>query len=136
MFNNPLRITSLHTPTMNRLLTPLELKVMKILWRQKSAFVKDLLDSWDEEPKPAYNTVSTIVRILEEKNFVGHKAYGRTHEYYPEVSENDYQRDFMHSALANVFSGSMTSLVSTLVDSEKISSDELDKIKRLIMEKA
>lgn len=117
---------------MNRLLTPLELKVMKSLWQQGRCFVKDILEGWDEEPKPAYNTISTIVRILEEKDFVGHQAFGRTHEYFPLVNEGDYQRNFIDSALRNVFSGSMASLVSTLVDAERITPEELEELKRLL----
>ncbi|MEZ5000492.1 MAG: BlaI/MecI/CopY family transcriptional regulator [Bacteroidales bacterium] len=65
-----------------RELTRAEEQVMQVLWEIEKGFVRDILERFDE-PKPAYNTVSTIVRILQEKGFVGHKAYGRTHEYYP-----------------------------------------------------
>ena len=65
-----------------RELTRAEEQVMQVLWKIKKGFVKDILEHFDE-PKPAYNTVSTIVRILQDKGFVTHKAYGRTHEYYP-----------------------------------------------------
>lgn len=72
-----------------RELTRAEEQVMQILWIIKKGFVKDILERIDE-PKPAYNTVSTIVRILQEKGFVSHKAYGRTHEYFPIISKSDY----------------------------------------------
>ena len=117
---------------MSRLLTPLELKVMKSLWRKEKAFVKEILEEWDEDPKPAYNTISTIVRILCDKQFVKYKVFGRTYQYYPAVNEHEYQRDFMKNALKSVFSGSMTTLVSTLVDSEKIGEEEMEELRKLI----
>jgi len=70
-----------------KILTPLELKVMNTLWVLEKAFVKDILKHWDEEPAPAYNTVSTIVRILAEKGFITHKAHGRTHEELEELKK-------------------------------------------------
>jgi predicted transcriptional regulator len=91
-----------------------------------------MLEVWDEDPKPAYNTVSTIVRILHEKEFVDFRAYGRTHEYFPKVSEVEYRKDFMIKALEHVFSGSVTSLVSTLVDTKQISDGEIEELKKLI----
>ena len=72
-----------------RELTRAEEQVMQVLWKIKKGFVKDILEHFDE-PKPAYNTVSTIVRILQDKGFVNHKAYGRTHEYYPVISKSEY----------------------------------------------
>lgn len=117
---------------MKSLLTRAELKIMKILWRRERGFIKDILEGWDEEPKPAYNTISTIVRILQDKDFVVHKAYGRTHEYLPTISEADYRRTFVRNALESVFDRDVTSLVSTLVDEADISSSELDELKKLI----
>lgn len=121
---------------MKRLLTPLELKVMSILWKKERCFVKDMLTEWDEEPKPAYNTISTIVRILEEKEFIGHKAYGRTHEYFAVVDQETYQKGFIANAVEHVFSGSAASLVSTLVDQDYISPSDLEALKKLIQEKS
>ena len=118
---------------MKKLLTPLELKVMNILWKINQGFIKDIRDHWDEMPVPAYNTISTIVRILKDKkNYIGHKAYGRTHEYFPTVSKEDYQKQFINSAVQNVFSGSLTSLVSTLVDRDNVSTSELDELRSLL----
>lgn len=123
----------------NKLLTPLELKVMNILWRIERGFVKDILANWDgdDEDKPKYQTVSTIVRILEspKKKFIGHKAYGRTHEYFPIISKEQYQVMFLKNAVKNVFAGSKSTLLSALVDDEDISNTELDVLKRLIDEK-
>ena len=118
---------------MKKLLTPLELKVMNILWTIKSGFIKDIRENWDEDPAPAYNTVSTIVRILKDKkDYISHKAYGRTHEYFPKVSKEDYQKQFLDNAVNNVFSGSLSSLVSTLVDQDKISTSELDELRSIL----
>jgi BlaI family transcriptional regulator, penicillinase repressor len=116
------------------ILTPLELKVMQMLWKLEKAFVKDLLEHWQESPKPAYNTISTIVRILQEKSFITHKAYGRTHEYAPAISRETYQKQFLRNTLEKVFEGSLTSLMSTLVDDEKIEASELDEIKKMLNE--
>lgn len=117
-----------------KILTPLELKVMNILWRLEKGFVKDIRTNWDEQPPPAYNTISTIVRILAEKGYVGHQAHGRTHEYHPVISREDYQGTFLNNALKNVFKGSASTLVSTLMDNDKISDEELEELKRLINE--
>jgi BlaI family transcriptional regulator, penicillinase repressor len=118
---------------MKKLLTPLELKVMNILWTIKSGFIKDIRENWDEEPTPAYNTVSTIVRILKDKkDYIDHKEYGRTHEYFPKVTKEEYQRQFLDNAVNHVFSGSLSSLVSTLVDQEEISTSELDELRSIL----
>ena len=121
---------------MTRILTPLELQVMNLLWQKEKVFIKDLLEAWPADEngkKPAYNTISTIVRILEkDKGFIGYKAYGRTHEYYPLISKSEYQKTFLKNAIDKVFSGSLTNLVSALVDDEKVNQDELDELKKLL----
>ncbi len=117
-----------------KLLTGLELQVMNQLWDREKAFVKAVVDEWPHEPKPAYNTISTVVRILEEKGFVSHEAFGRSHQYFPLVKREEYQNNLMKSVLQNVFSGNVTSMVSTLVDDEDISSKELDAIRKMIDE--
>ena len=116
----------------SKLLTPLELKVMNILWNLKKGFVKELIAKWPETKAPAYNTVSTIVRILEEKGFVGHESQGRSHQYFPLISKTQYQKRLLRNVMDNVFSGSLTGMVSSLLDSEKISKDELSALKDLI----
>ncbi|HHG83789.1 MAG TPA: BlaI/MecI/CopY family transcriptional regulator [Bacteroidetes bacterium] len=117
-----------------KLLTGLELKVMNILWSKEKAFVKELIEEWDETPVPAYNTISTVVRILQEKAYVGHESFGRSHRYFPEVSREAYQKRLMKNVLTNVFAGSVTSMVSTLVDNSELSSNELEEIKKMIDE--
>jgi BlaI family penicillinase repressor len=117
-----------------KLLTGLELQVMNLLWDRERAFVKELVDEWPHDPKLAYNTVSTVVRILEEKGFVAHEAFGRSHRYFPSVQREEYQKNLMRNVLQNVFAGNVTTMVSTLVDDEAISRDELDAIRKLIDE--
>lgn len=99
-----------------KILTPLELKVMNILWKLQKAHVKDILECWAEtDNKPAYNTISTTIRILEEKQFVQHIAIGRTHQYVPFISQANYQRNLIGNVLQNAFQGSVSSLISALV---------------------
>lgn len=117
-----------------KLLTPLELKVMNILWRLRKAFVKEIIDEWTDETPPAYNTVSTIVRLLQKKGFVDHKAYGRSHQYFPAINKAQYQKRHLSNVLNNVFAGSMQGLVSTLLNEKSVSQDELAKLKKLIEE--
>lgn len=108
-------------------LTRAELEIMQVLWTKGAVVVHDILDEMDE-PKPAYNTVSTIVRILEKKGFVSHKAYGKTYEYYPLVSKDDYARRYMDTVLNNFFGGSVSRLVSFFSENKAISLEETDAI--------
>lgn len=117
------------------LLTPLELKVMNILWDLEKAFVKDIRTHWSEDKVPAYNTISTIIRILQDKGFVDYNAYGRTYEYFPAISQQEYQESFLKDAIEHVFSGSLNSLVSAIVDGDELSEDELQELKDLIEKK-
>ena len=117
-----------------KLLTQLELKVMNLLWDLQHAFVKDLIAQWPDAPAPAYNTVSTVVRILEEKDYAGHESFGRSHRYFAKVSRGQYQARLLRNVLDNAFSGSVTSLISTLVDGEDISEQEKADLIKLIDE--
>ncbi len=108
-------------------LTKAELEIMQILWNKDKCFVNDILEELPE-PKPAYNTVSTVVRVLEKKGFVGHKAYGKTHEYFPVVDKDTYTGGFMRSVLNNFFGGSASRMVSFLSSNKSISLEEVDEI--------
>lgn len=114
-------------------LTRAELEIMQVIWRQGACVVHAILDAL-EEPKPAYNTVSTIVRILEKKGYVGHKAYGKTYEYYPLVSKDDYARRYMAIVLDTFFDGSVSRLVSFFSEHKAISVEETDAILRMLRE--
>ena len=112
-------------------LTKAEEQVMQILWDLERAFVKDVIEQLPE-PKPAYTTVSTIIRILEQKEFVGYKAYGKTHEYFPLVSKDVYKKFITKGLLKDYFSGSLKNLVSHCAEKEKIDVKELDEILKII----
>ena len=108
-------------------LTKAEEQIMQLLWEQEKAFVKDIIEQIPE-PKPAYNTVSTIIRILEKKGFVGYTAYGKTHEYFPLVSRKDYTRTFMKNFMRNYFSGSFQEMVSFFAKEDNMSLSDLDEL--------
>jgi BlaI family transcriptional regulator, penicillinase repressor len=116
-----------------RELTRAEEQVMQVLWDLKKGLIHDILSRFPD-PKPAYNTVSTIVRILEQKGFAGHKAYGRTHEYFPLVSKKEYTKTHFRSFVANYFGNSYQTLASFFTREEKLSLRELEGIRRLMDE--
>ena len=97
-------------------------------------FVKDILEEITDD-KPHYNTLSTIVRNLEEKGYVGYNAYGKTHQYFPIVAIEDYRKTFMNTAIDNYFNSSYKNLVSYFAEEDKISADELREILALIEKK-
>ena len=112
-------------------LTRAEEEVMQVLWKIKKGFVKDILEHFDD-PKPAYNTVSTIVRILQEKGFVTHKAYGRTHEYFPVVTKNDYSKSHLSTFVNDYFSNSFEKMVSFFAKEKSISLHEMEEIMKIM----
>jgi predicted transcriptional regulator len=112
-------------------LTKAEEEVMQYLWAMEKAFVKDIIEKMPS-PKPAYTTVSTIIRILEKKGFVGHKAYGKTHEYYPLITKKEYTRSFMKNFMRNYFSNSFKEMVSFFAKEDKLSVSELDELMKEI----
>ena len=116
-----------------RELTRAEEQIMHILWEKGTALVHDILKEFPD-PKPAYNTVSTIIRILEQKGFIGHKAYGRTYEYYPLISKKDYTKTYFRSFVANYFGNSYKSLASFFTSEENLSVQELEAIRQLMEE--
>ena len=112
-------------------LTRAEEEIMQILWEIRKGFVKNIVERLPD-PKPAYNTVSTIVRILETKGFVSHTAYGKTHEYHPLVGKDDYRKQTLNSMLNNYFGGSFRQLASFFMKHENLDFRELGEIMRLM----
>jgi len=110
-----------------------EEQIMIILWDLEKGFVKDIIEKIPY-PKPAYNTVSTIVRILERKGFVSHKAYGKTHEYYPVILKDEYSKAHMKNFVNSYFSNSFEKKVSFFAREKSISLHEMEDIMK-IMEK-
>ncbi len=100
---------------------------MKVIWQVGKGFVKDFLEVFPD-PKPHYNTLSSLVRLLEEKGYVGHKAYGNTHEYYPLISQDEYQRVFLSHLVDSYFGSSYKNVVSFFAQEQNISVDELKEI--------
>jgi BlaI family penicillinase repressor len=115
-------------------LTKAEESIMQELWSLEKAFVKDLIQELPE-PKPAYNTVSTIIRILEEKGYVGHEAFGKAHRYFPLISKEDYAKQSTKKLLGNYFGGSVKELLSFFVQDKQIDLKELDNILKEIEKK-
>ena len=115
-------------------LTRAEDQVMQILWKLEKAFVKDIIEEMPD-PKPAYNTISTIVRILETKGFVDHKAYGKTHESYPIVSKDHYTKFYLNNMIRGYFNGSFQNLVSFFAKENKMNVSDLEKLLKEIKNK-
>ncbi|MCK5208175.1 MAG: BlaI/MecI/CopY family transcriptional regulator [Cyclobacteriaceae bacterium] len=108
-------------------LTKAEEQVMQILWEIEKGFVNDLLDKIPN-PKPAYNTVSTIIRILVKKGFVGYKAYGKTHEYFPVIEKNQYRSFYLKTMIGSYFGGSFERLVSFFAKDNDMDIHEMEEL--------
>lgn len=114
-------------------LTKAEEQVMQVLWELKQGFVKDLIPHFPD-PKPAYNTVSTIIRILEKKGVVSYKSYGKSHQYYPTISREEYRSEQFSSLMKNYFNNSMKQVLSHFSKSGDIKLNEVDEIIQLMEE--
>lgn len=115
-------------------LTAKEEEVMGFFWEKGPLFVRELLAFYDE-PKPHFNTLSTVVRGLEERGFVAHKAYGKTYQYYAVVSREEYSKGTLRGVISKYFNNSYLGVVSSLVKEEKISVDELKELIKQVEEK-
>ena len=115
-------------------LTKREEDVMKILWEAGKGFVKDLLKQ-HPDPKPHYNTFSTIIRGLEEKGYVNHTSYGNSHEYFPAVTKEEYRKLFIKNVVSDYFESSYKNMVSFFVNEEKLKVEDLKELIDLIEKK-
>ncbi len=113
-------------------LTKTEERIMQVVWRLKKAFVKDIIAQLDDDPKPPYSTIASVVGILEKKGYLTHTAYGKTHEYFPAVSKAAYRKMYFQRMLSQYFDNSETSLLSFLVQEKKLSEGDIEKLKDLI----
>ena len=118
---------------MNKL-TRKEEEVMKILWQINKGFVKDIIELYPD-PKPHYNTLSSLVRLLEEKGFVAHKAYGNTHQYFPRITKQAYRKTFIKDVVKDYFDNSYKQTVSLFIEEENLSKEDLDELIELITSK-
>ncbi|CAA6798950.1 MAG: Penicillinase repressor [uncultured Aureispira sp.] len=112
-------------------LTKAEEQVMHHLWTLEKAFLKDILDAY-QEPKPAYTTVSTVIRVLVKKKYIGFNTYGKTNQYYPLVSQEDYFSGFFKGFFARFFNNSATQFTSFFAKDNELSLDELEEMKQII----
>ncbi len=112
-------------------LTKAEEQVMHILWKLEKGFVNEILEEMPE-PKPAYNTVSTIVRILVKKGFVGYKAFGKTHQYFPKIAKDKYRSFFLQSFMGNYFNGSFQKLVSFFALENKLDIKDMEELMKYV----
>ena len=115
-------------------LTKAEEQVMQYLWKIEKGFLKDIVDHFPE-PKPAYTTISTVIRVLVKKQFIDFKTYGKIHEYFPLISKNEYFRSHINSIIRNFYNGSMSNFASFFTSGKELNITELEEIKKIIEEK-
>jgi BlaI family transcriptional regulator, penicillinase repressor len=116
-------------------LTKTEEKVMQLLWRIKEGVVHDIIEHLPD-PKPPYNTISSVVRILEEKGFVNHKAFGRTHLYFPIITKAEYRKNTFNSFLKEYFEGKVENVVSFMVNEKKMKKEDIEELMQFIEEQS
>ena len=112
---------------MSKQLTKAEEKIMKVIWSLELCSVKDVLKKFPE-PKPAYNTVSTIIRILETKKFLGHEQHGKGYKYFPLVEKDSYKNQSLTKMVDTYFEGSFKSLVSFFVSKNDMDIEQIDDV--------
>lgn len=112
-------------------LTKAEEQIMQLLWEKENAFINDLLEMMPK-PKPAYNTVSTIVRILEKKGFVGHRSFGKTYQYFPIVSQSQYLSSSLTRLSSTYFQNSYANLVNFFAEEGKLKPKDIKEISELL----
>jgi BlaI family penicillinase repressor len=115
-------------------LTRKEEEIMKILWQIQEGFVKDIVEKLPD-PKPHYNTISSLVRILEDKGYIGHKAYGNTHQYFPLIAKQTFRKSFIKNVVQDYFDDSYKQTVSLFIEEQKLSKQDLDELIELIQSK-
>lgn len=113
-------------------LTKAEERIMLIFWKLKKAFVKDVLAEIQDKPKPPYTTISSVARILASKGYLNYNTYGKTYEYYPAISQADYRKIKVKKILSGYFGDSPASLLSFMVNEDKLSKKEIEKMKEII----
>lgn len=133
-FISILFIVILDTNKIMKKLTRKEEEVMKILWKLGKAFVKDIIEEYDS-PKPHYNTISSLVRLLQEKGIVGYTQYGNTYQYFPVVSKEEYRTTFMKEVVSDYFDNSYKSAVAFFVKEKGLSARELEELVNMIKER-
>ncbi len=112
-------------------LTKAEEKIMKILWGIKQGFIKDIIDQYPN-PKPPYNSVSTIVRVLVQKKIVGFKAYGNSHQYHPMITKEEYSKGQLSRLVSDYYNNSLKQVVNFFSESKQLDEKELDEVMKML----
>jgi BlaI family transcriptional regulator, penicillinase repressor len=112
-------------------LTKAQEDILKVLWEIKDGAVSDVLDKL-QEPKPAYNTVATVIKVLEKKGYVGHKTYGKTNVYSALMNKNEYTQNLMKHTIKGFFNGSLNQMMSFFVKNKEVSINELEELKNML----
>lgn len=115
-------------------LTKAEEQLMQYAWKLKKAFLKDIIEEYPD-PKPAYTTISTVVRVLVKKQFLGYESFGKIHQYHPLITKEAYFKHHFKHVVSNFFSGSMSNFTSFFTNTEDLDLSELEEMKTLIEEK-
>lgn len=108
-------------------LTEREEQIMNMLWSHGPLFVREMIDLWPD-PKPHFNTVSTFVRLMEQKGFVGHESLGASYRYFPLIDRRDYSRSALKEVISHYFNNSMRGVVSALVEDKTLTPDQLREL--------
>lgn len=114
-------------------LTKAEEKIMKILWKIEKGFINDILEHFPN-PKPPYNSVSTIVRVLVKKEIVSFKKYGNTYEYFPLISKEEYRKSQMNNLIKNYYNNSLKQVVNFFSENKNIDMNEVDEVMKMLDE--
>jgi BlaI family penicillinase repressor len=112
-------------------LTKSQEEILKVLWDIKEGVVTDVVEKLPN-PKPAYNTVSTVIKVLEKKGYVSHKVYGKTFVYYPVVSQKDYAKYYFKDTVKSIFNNSLNQAISFFMKQKNLSLSELEELKNMI----
>ncbi len=112
-------------------ITKAQEEILKALWEIKEGAVSDILDNL-KDPKPAYNTVATVIKVLEKKGYVSHKTYGKTHVYFPVVSKKEYAQYIMKDTFKSFFNNSLNQMVSAFVKNKEVGLSELEELKEML----
>lgn len=114
-------------------LTKAEERIMKILWDIREGFINDILEQYPD-PKPPYNSVSTIVRVLVQKEIVGYKAYGKSHQYHPLISKEEYRKGQLSRLVSEYYNNSLKQVVNFFSESKQLDESELNEVMKMLEE--
>lgn len=112
-------------------ITKAQEEILKAIWEIENGAVTDVLEKLPD-PKPAYNTVATVIKVLEKKGYVSHKTYGKTHVYFALITRQEYAHNIVRETFAGFFNGSLNQMVSPLIKNKKISIAELEELKQML----